>query len=855
MGEVYRARDLKLGREVALKILPASFAADPDRVARFERESRVLAHLNHPNIATIYGREETPAGTALVLELVDGPTLAESVAGGPLAPREVIAIANQIVDALDAAHEKGIVHRDLKPSNIKRTAAQTVKVLDFGLAVPTASSDLSELPTMKVTSISGLVVGTPAYMSPEQARGLTSDKRTDVWAFGCVLYEMLSGRRAFTGATASDVVVSVLEREPDWNALPRGTPPHVVRLIRRCVEKNPGRRLRDIADARADLDVTPPGVLQADPAPRSLWLTRIAWAVPALAAGFLVAYVARRPDPPGATLSTDRIVAARLTSYSGQQSAAAISPDGRSFAFVSDHGGTPDVWLRQVSGGEPIRITNDAAEESELAFSGDGEEIYFTRVAEGLNAIWKVGTLGGEPRKVVSNAHSAAISPDGRRLAYMTIDKPGVESVTVSNIDGSNARAIAQHVAWFPPVRPAWSPDGRQVTFSRAGLFAPSNLFAVNMETGVERQVTHIARSGVGVGQAAWLPDNQHLVASYNSSGGTQPASDLAIVDAQAGTVGRLTAAINESFVAPTISRDGSRLVATSVGYTRELWRVPLNGSSAEANGNAATRLIDGASDPMWSYVTRDDALLLFNSTASGNRNLWLMPLATPGPPRQITSIAADAVSHSSLSPDGKRVAFISFASGVSHVWTQNIDGSDLRQITTTGDSHSWPVWSPDGRFLVYSEARGGDQQTWIAASDGTSAHKLVDGFFRGDWVEKPGTGGTWIVTSDGTDSIRLIDVDKAAVVWKEQIVGSGSALPMFSPDRRLVSVAYRQDRNRGGIMTIDVATRERRVAAILPFQTIFRAAWVDRGRALIVNRSDTFSHTVLFDHVWGPTR
>ncbi len=258
MGEVYRATDTKLGREVAIKVLPDAFALDIDRLARIEREARALAALNHPNVAHIYGLEEAGGSRALVMELVDGPTLADRIVRSPIPLDETLAIANQVASALDAAHERGVVHRDLKPANIKIREDGTVKVLDFGLAKALAPtlSDAANLPTVTSPDMTGtgIILGTPLYMSPEQARGVAVDKRTDIWAFGCVVFEMLTGRPPFGGATVTDIYASILEREPNWAALPPATPPSVVRVITRCLEKDVRSRLRDIGDARHELN-------------------------------------------------------------------------------------------------------------------------------------------------------------------------------------------------------------------------------------------------------------------------------------------------------------------------------------------------------------------------------------------------------------------------------------------------------------------------------------------------------------------------------------------------------------------------------------------------------------------------
>ena len=259
MGEVYRARDARLGRDVAIKILPRAFASDPDRLARFDREARMLASLNHPHIGAIYGVEQSEGVPTLILELVEGPTLADRLATGPIPLTESLGIVRQIADALEAAHERGIVHRDLKPANIKITPEGIVKVLDFGLAKAAAGDgparDLSPLPTGTTGgSRDGVILGTPPYMSPEQARGLSVDKRTDIWAFGCVLYEMLTGRTVFTAETVSDHLAAILERDPDWTVLPEATPRDLRRVLRRCLAKDPTRRLQAIGDARLEIE-------------------------------------------------------------------------------------------------------------------------------------------------------------------------------------------------------------------------------------------------------------------------------------------------------------------------------------------------------------------------------------------------------------------------------------------------------------------------------------------------------------------------------------------------------------------------------------------------------------------------
>jgi eukaryotic-like serine/threonine-protein kinase len=359
MGEVYRARDTRLGRDVALKILPHLFTNDPDRLARFEREARVLASLNHPHIAAIYGLEDADGVRALVLELVTGQTLADRIARGPIPLNDTLIIARQVADALDAAHEKGIVHRDLKPANIKLTPDGVVKVLDFGLAKAAsgdaAPADLTSSPAMTVGGTrEGALLGTAAYMSPEQARGRPADKRADVWAFGVVLYEMLTGRPAFDGDSIADVLAKVIEREPDWSALPASTPPRLGELLRRCAKRDPRMRLQAIGDARVQIDELISGandeaVTSVATQARAQRSARFAWIVATLSLAIAA------PLAVAATLYLRRVAPEPLvtrfeipTPPSSDPWSFALSADGRQLAFVATVEGGPRLWVRPL---------------------------------------------------------------------------------------------------------------------------------------------------------------------------------------------------------------------------------------------------------------------------------------------------------------------------------------------------------------------------------------------------------------------------------------------------------------------------------------------------------------------------
>jgi eukaryotic-like serine/threonine-protein kinase len=468
MGEVYRARDSQLHRDVAIKVLPDSFRDDPQRLARFEREARVLAAINHPHIAAIYGIAESEGVRGLVLELVEGETLADRIADGPLALRDTLTIAAQIADALDASHEKGIIHRDLKPSNIKITPDGIVKVLDFGLAKayePTPAALDGATATAPLTHDS-TVIGTAAFMSPEQARGLPVDKRTDIWSFGCVLFEMLAGRPAFKGETSSDIIAAVLQLEPDWSALPQSTPAGVTRLLKRCLEKEAKRRLRDAGDLRAELEehlrTGPTARVPAPNAPRSP-VRRIApWAIAALIlVALAAALVVPRLRSPATT--PQRVLRSVVVLPEGQQldpsggtHPMALSPDGTMLVY-SAVVGDRQLFIREMTAFEPTRVAGTTGAVQPF-FSPDGKWIAFfaggslhkvavsggaslricpiPRATRGgswgagdtivfatvQDRLWRVPASGGTPQPIPNTdaGHWPEVLPDGKTVLFTT---------------------------------------------------------------------------------------------------------------------------------------------------------------------------------------------------------------------------------------------------------------------------------------------------------------------------------------------------------------------------------------------------------------------------------------------------
>ncbi len=447
MGEVYRAKDTKLGREVAIKILPAELSRDPERLARFEREARLLAALNHPHIAAIYELEQAGGVPFLVLELVPGPNLAEVLAAGPLKIPEALRIGRQIAEALESAHERGIIHRDLKPPNVKLTPARQVKVLDFGLAKAFRDDGAQgeDWPTVSLGKTrEGAILGTVAYMSPEQARNQPVDKRTDIWSFGCVLYEALSGRQAFARETMSDTLADVLRHEPDWDALPAATPSNIRVLLRRCLQKEKDQRLRDVGDARIEVDEALDQWKKGGPRSPAVPHMRRRWTplFAALGCALLGAIITWSFHRFGSGQRLELLSVARLTHDPEFSESPTWSPDGKLLAFASNRTGNYEIWLRRVEGGHEVNVTRDPGQDFQPAFSPDGNWIAFVSTRSSSSGMVKIGSviarefrtyggdvwvapaLGGQARLLGRDGNFPAWHPSGRKVAYVS----GVEN-------------------------------------------------------------------------------------------------------------------------------------------------------------------------------------------------------------------------------------------------------------------------------------------------------------------------------------------------------------------------------------------------------------------------------------------
>jgi eukaryotic-like serine/threonine-protein kinase len=718
MGEVYKATDTNLKRAVAIKVLPASVAADAERLARFQREAEVLASLNHPNIAAIYGLERSGATTALVMELVDGATLADRIAQGAIPIDEALPIAQQIAAALDAAHEQGIIHRDLKPANVKVRLDGTVKVLDFGLAKavePAAgatSPNASMSPTITTPAMMtrvGMIVGTAAYMSPEQARGKAVDKRADIWAFGCVVYEMLTGRTAFAGETVSDVIASILQTEPGWSRLPASTPAPVQRLLRRCLQKEARHRLRDIADARMELDDAISGQVQAIDAPKrtrwSLVLPAAAMVVSVAAIG-LVIWSRAVPRSVDAAVNLQRI-----TDFVGLEEHPAASPDGKTAAFIAPVDGRRQVWVRLLAGGAPLQITRDEVDHEHPRWAPDSSSlIYFSGATrEGdPGMLWEISALGGTPRRIAASQGAGDVSHDGRLIA--TFRTQGNRTVlAIIERDGSKERVVTlPALAEF--TSPRWSPDDRSIAFVGAIEIAFNRALYVIDAAGGEPKAIANAQNIQGL---AWLPDGSGLV--YASSAGSTmtypPVFNLRTVSKDGGSERQLTFG-DVSYVQPDIALPG-KLFTSRVRMQSDIWRFPVDGTPAD-NVKNGTRITHQTGQ-----------------------------VQTP-----------------SASPDGKEVVYLSDSGGHVNLWVTKVDGSNARQITFERDPSiviGIPVWSPAGDRIVMIRSEAGANSEWLINPDGSGLRELVPRGAGAGWSRD----GKWLyyrTSKSVTDSSPCIE-------------------------------------------------------------------------------------------------
>jgi serine/threonine protein kinase len=748
MGEVYRATDSNLKRAVALKVLPAAVSGDADRLARFQREAEVLAALNHPNIAAIYGLERAAGVTALVMELVDGPTLADLIEGTRLPIEQALPIAQQIADALAAAHDQGIVHRDLKPANVKVRPDGTVKVLDFGLAKATddgrtgqaGQADLSHSPTITSPAMTamGMILGTAAYMSPEQASGKAVDKRADIWAFGVVLWEMLAGRRLFEGETISHVLAAVLTKDPDLEAVPA----RVRLLLGRCLDKDPKKRLRDIGDAMSL--VRTPDVTTVPGAPSRRWITIGGWAAAVVFAIVSTALLVRRPAPiavadqPLIRFQIPRVSSDRdnlsVDPYNNLSRAFAVSPDGRYLAYyIFD--GRLHLMVRTLATGEQREVLGSAnvTAQGTPIWSADSQQLVYQLV--GTAQVYDL-TRGTSRSLCTCRFFSGTWNRDGVLLIGSTANA-GSDSIRRLSLTD---RAIQDVTTPDPAKRerdtlPMFLPDGRRFLFTRS---TPDSAPATWLGT-LDGQAPKKLTDGSRFLFATSLNGSGPLVLGIDEGGLVARAIDLET----------MTVASESLMVAPGA-------VAASISD---------NGILATSARGARPNLI-----PTW-----------FDRAGTA--------MATIGAPRIVESLG--------LSPDASRIAeAVSRDGGPNDLWLRDVTSGASSRLTFDPANDADPVWSPDGKRLVFAAIREGIVNIVERAADGTGGETQLFSAVRNAYPNAWSTDGHWVIytqirTGDQADMDLWVVPISAGVERKPvpYLVTPGrKAQAAFSPDNRFVA-------------------------------------------------------------------
>jgi Tol biopolymer transport system component len=801
MGEVFRARDVRLGRDVALKVLPSGVAVDAIRRARVEREARTLAALSHPNIAGIHDLYEEPSLVALVLELIEGPTLAERLVRAPLPLDATVAIARQIVEALAAAHERGIVHRDLKPSNIKVTTDGFVKVLDFGLArvVHHGGDDEERTLAPSITTAAhgpGIVMGTAAYMSPEQASGSRVDHRADIWAFGCILFEMLAGRRAFEGDTAGQVLARVIEREPDFALLPASTPPAVARLVRRCLRKDPARRLGFIGDARLDLDdqemaadaPTNTGRVAGSRRAVMVAVVAILAILAGVAAGALVMRWRAQPIVAGVARLAVPLPAGHDVII-GQLPALARSRDGRMLVYRARHDGVMRLFARALDEAQPRPLVGTEGVEGH-AVSPDGRTVAFVRDGRLL----RLAIAGGTPVPICDapggatldwGAGNVIVFSTGTNRHLMRVDASGGTPVAVTTFDAG--RGDSAHAT------PGLSPDGRTVVFTLAGRDGGPRL-AIAPASGGDARILGDGRQPRFLGDHLLLFARQQSVwaAKIDARAGRFEGDAVQVLDgvAQAGLNG---------YVHFATADDGSLVYLEQSPADRGQRLVWLDRTGAEVateyEGRGVTRFA----------IAPDAARVAFSSSESAGRDVWVFDRARRTRGRLTLDPETDTAPV--WSPDSRRIAWRSDRRE-GGLFIRAADGADEERRLTRAEGlyHTPYTFTPDGRRLLFVEFRDYKQQDVLSVRlDGSGR---VEPVLTGPAAElRPALSpdGRWLAyQSDESGRFEIYvrpfpDVQRAKV----QVSVEGGTSPVWRADGRELLFA-----SAGTLIAVDVKLR-----------------------------------------------
>ena len=851
MGEVYRARDTRLERDVAIKVLSPSLHADPDAVARFGQEARAASALNHPAIVTVFDAGIEQGQPYLVTELLEGTTLRHRLEQGRVPLREALDIAIQTAGGLGAAHAAGIVHRDVKPDNVFVTRGGAIKILDFGVArlvgdLSTPSSAVTAAETMP-----GSLIGTVGYMAPEQARGHAVDSRADVFSFGCVLYELLSGQRAFARATPVDSLAAVVQEElPDLPAS-HGVPPAVQRILTRCLKKDPADRFQSAVDlafalgaARDNLSLAPHA-----PAPAARGADRLLrWAAIAaiLASTALALWTWLRPAAESPAPSIDAI---SVVPPSAKPIAPALSPDGKWVAYISVAETQPQVWVQFLNGGVPINLTRntDIPVSNRTIIGGldiapDGSAVGLAgrpRAAGlwSMSGAWTIpAPLGGPPRRITDRFASIRWSPDGRQFAAVIANPLVGDAIAISGLDGQDERVIVPAGGGLHLHQVAWSPDGKFLYYART--LEPNHtvgeIYRAPVAGGAPERI--VSTRGVAVYPAP-TPDGSAIVyaGSHNGEG-----LNLWWHPLDGSPERRLTAGAGE-YTEPSLSRDGTMLVCLARRRKGELIRIDVDapgdpvpvtiGAEGSGDGEPSTNAVAGR--------------IFISSPRSGRRKIWSIDYAG-GQPNPLTS--GDALDQRPIvSPDGTQVAFVSNREGQRGLWIVPAAGGTPR-LLQAGAVLDHASWSPDSRRLVYALAGGAASTLWtIDASGGTPAQ--ISGASGRTPAWSP-VGDMIAVSKSDNDHPTVQFVTSTGARAREPLAIEPIGLPTalaWSPDGKRIALINLPGRAAAEVWILTLADGSLRKRMQFPSPAeLDGITWTPDGRSVIIGRTDYETEVLL---------
>jgi serine/threonine protein kinase/Tol biopolymer transport system component len=881
MGEVWLAEDTILKRKVALKVLPAGVATDPDRLARFQREAEAVAALSHPNIVTIFSVEQDGDVRFLTMERVEGQSLDQVIPRGGLLLPQVLEIGAALADALAASHEKGIIHRDLKPANIMLAGRERrVKVLDFGLAKLREETAADGGATTAALSGEGRILGTVAYMSPEQAEGKPVDARSDLFSLGIVLYEMATGERPFKGETSISVLSAILRDTPkSVTELRADLPRELGRIVRRCLQKDPEQRYQTAKDLRNDLQLLKVDLGSGDvsavesgarpsPGPRRRRLVR--WLVAgagAVALVTLTVIVAPRVGffsrvPPSRPFES---ILLKQVTDSGTVGVASVSPDGRYVVYASGDLAPQALRLRQVATGSDVQIVAPAdVVYDDVTFSPDANFIYYVthRGAGGDGRLYRIAALGGTPERLldVDDVRSVCVSPDGTRLVFVRLTADESSEAFIAAADGTGARRLLTRKLPERFLDLAWSPDGRALA---AVVFQPGpnvghtgRMHLIDPETGRERDLG-VQPVSPNPNRFVWLPDGFLLTGRERTAGEAGAAiSQVWFVSHPGGEARRITHDLNR-YGRLSATADGRTVVAVPRSLRVNVWVLWDGDRRGWRQVTSGRNARDGANGLDWT----PDGRVLFDSLLSGSQQLW-SAASDESVVRQLTFGRVD-VRDLAVSPDGRVIAFSSGRSGQWQVWRMGSDGANPRQLTHADDAYL-PQFTPDGAWIVYQTARGSSLTSWKVPVDGGEPVPMfpigpqsgtADGSLRPPifWVEAISPDGRWAAGGYRTGE-AVTDRTGFALVsmsgtrpWRElkSVAAENPGFIRFTRDG-LALTYVRTERGVSNLWLQPLEGGEPRQLTSFTDQLISGFAWSRDGRGLAVSRGERTADAVM---------